>query len=176
MSKFGFRITGRPGAVLQSRLGPAAAILITFAAVAGCEQAQSSGAADGKARAETSALSTTTASASPAVSLPVMTRVQTGALASVTTGHLAFSDGCYYLTSPGSTKQVGLVWPHGFTAVAGSAGIYNGAGTLVAKPGDDIVLGGGPEILAHVPSGTITNTQCLAGTTTAWFVASVGQK
>jgi hypothetical protein len=106
-----------------------------------------------------------------------MTRAQNVSLAAMAYGRLTLSGGCFYLTPAGGAKQIKfLVWPHGFTAGKSPVGVYNGAGTLVAKPGDDIVLGGGPEILAHVSPGTITHTQCLTGTTVAWFIRGVGHK
>jgi hypothetical protein len=105
-----------------------------------------------------------------------MTQAQSAALGSIASGKLILSGGCFYLTPPGSTRQIDLVWPYGFTATTEPAGVYDGHGTLVARPGDDVVLGGGPEILAQVPPKTITNTRCLTGTTTAWFIASVGHK
>lgn len=176
MSKLGLRIAGRTGSVLQSRVGPACAVLMTLTVVAGCAQGQGTAATVTKAQAGTSAPPTAAPSASTAAGLPVMTRAQTDALGSVAAGQLTLSGGCFYLTSPDSTKQIDLVWPHGFTAGKGSMGVYDGDGTLVAKPGDNIILGGGPEILAHLSPGTIANPQCLTGTTTAWIIASVGHK
>lgn len=174
MSKFGCRITGRAGAVPLSRVGPAGAVLMTLAALAGC--AQGPGAAAGKAQEGTPVPLTAAESHSSAAGLPAMTRAQSAALGSIASGKLVLSGGCFYLTSPDGTRQTDLVWPYGFTAGTGPAGIYDGHGTLVARPGDDIVLGGGPEILSHVPPGTVTGTRCLTGATTAWFIASVGHK
>jgi hypothetical protein len=38
-----------------------------------------------------------------------------------------------------------------------------------------VAFGGGPVILAHVSAGTVVNTGCLAGASTAWFISSVGR-
>jgi len=160
--------------MLQSRVGPAGAVLMTLAALVGC--AQGTGVVAGKAQEGTSTPPTAPQSPSSTTGFPAMTRAQSAALGSLASGRLIVSGGCFYLAPPGSTKQIGLVWPYGFTARTGPAGIYDGHGTLVARPGDDLVLGGGPEILAQVPPKTITNTQCLTGITTAWFIASVGHK
>jgi hypothetical protein len=105
-----------------------------------------------------------------------MTRAQSAALGSITSGHLVLSGGCFYLAPPGSTKQIRLVWPYRFTARTEPAGIYDGHGTLVARPGDQIILGGGPVILAHIAPGTIANTQCLTGSRTVWLVGGVGHR
>lgn len=160
--------------MLQSRVGPAGAVLMMLAALAGC--AQSSGTSAGKAQDGTSAPPTASQSPSPTTGLPSMTRAQSAFLASITSGDLVLSGGCFYLASTGSTKLIRLVWPYRFTSRTEPVGIYDGHGTLVARPGDELALGGGPEILAQIAPGTITNTQCLTGTKTAWFIASVGHK
>lgn len=172
MSTFGFRIPDGAGAMLRSRAGPAGAVVMTLAALAGC--AQGPGTATGKAQEGTSGppAAAQSPSSTAGLPLPAMTQAQHASLGALAYGKLILGGGCFYLTSLVSTKQMDLVWPYGFTA--GPAGIYDGHGTLVARPGEDISLGGGSVILAHVPPKTITNTQCLTGATTAWFIGSVG--
>jgi hypothetical protein len=160
--------------MLQSRVGPASAVLMMLTALAGCVQGL--GTVAGKAQDGTSAPPTASQSPAPATGLPTMTSVQHASLASLAAGRLVLSKGCFYLASTHSAKQIRLVWPYRFTSRTDPAGIYDSHGTLVARPGDEIVVGGGPEILAHIAPGTITNTQCLTGATNAWFIDSVGHK
>jgi len=105
-----------------------------------------------------------------------MTHVQHSALASITSGHLVLNGGCFYLATPHNAGRISLVWPYKFSAGTGPVGIYDANDKLVARPGEELVLGGDPEILAHVTPGTITNTRCLAGATNAWFVGGVGHE
>ncbi|MGD0705074.1 MAG: hypothetical protein ABSA02_34950 [Trebonia sp.] len=108
------------------------------------------------------------------LALPTMTSVPGAALASVAFGSLSFSDGCFSLTSSVNGRRMDLVWPVSYRAGTSPLGVYDAHGRLVARPGDKITFGGGPEVLAHVSHGTVMNTGCLTGARTAWFISSVG--
>jgi hypothetical protein len=104
-----------------------------------------------------------------------MARVPGAALTSLATGRLGFSDGCFFLTSLVNDRRMDLVWPSGYTAGTSPIGVYDASGQLVARPDDKVAFGGGPVILAHVSAGTVVNTGCLAGASTAWFISSLGR-
>lgn len=148
------------------------ALVLAFAglaALAGCTQGH---AATAIAQAGTVSENSAQSPSRPEV-LPAMTHVQHASLASITSGHLVLSGGCFYLATH-NAEWISLVWPYQFSAGTGPVGVYDANDKLVARPGEELTLGGGPEILAHVAPGTITNTHCLAGAAEAWFVGGVG--
>jgi hypothetical protein len=102
-----------------------------------------------------------------------MTYVQHASLAALATGRLVLSGGCFYLASLYTAKRESLVWPYKFSSRTSPAGVYDANGRLVASPGEKVEVGGGSAVLAHVAPGAITNTKCLAGARTAWFISGV---
>jgi len=102
-----------------------------------------------------------------------MTYVQHASLAAMATGRLVLSGGCFYLASLYTARREALVWPYKFSARTSPAGIYDASGRLVARPGEKVNFGGGNVVLAYVAPGTITNTRCLAGARTAWFISGI---
>ena len=107
------------------------------------------------------------------IALPAMTYVQHASLAAMATGRLVLRGGCFYLASLYTAKREALVWPYKFSARISPAGVYDASGRLVARPGENVDFGGGDVVLANVVPGAITNTQCLAGARTAWFISGV---
>ena len=156
--------------------GVSAAVLAILAVLAGCAQSQpaTASAAHGTAP-ERSTSGAGTKTAGTGLSLPAMSSVPGAALTSLATGRLGFSDGCFFLTSLVNDRRMDLVWPFRYTARTSPLGVYDASGRLVARPDDAVAFGGGPVILAHVSAGTVVNTGCLAGASTAWFISSVGR-
>ena len=141
-----------------------------LAALAGCTQGHQP--VSGTAQVSTVSRGTAPSPSKP-IALPAMTHIQHASLAALATGRLVLSGGCFYLASLYTAKRESLVWPYKFSARTSPAGVYDASGRLVARPGEKVDFGGGNVVLANVAPGTITNTRCLAGARTAWFIAGV---
>ena len=172
MGSFGQGNSGRTG-VAHRRLAAGLALSVAgLIAVTGCAQGHQASAENTQVASvtHTHAASTTASSGAAVKPLPALTVVQHAVPAVVSGGRLVFSDGCFYLASLAGGHRWAAVWPVGYTARAKPLGVYDARGRLVARPGQSAVLAGTPEALAALPSGTVTNTQCLAGATTAVFM------
>jgi hypothetical protein len=172
MGSFGQWSFGRTG-VAHRRLAAGLALSVAgLSALAGCAQGHQTSTENTREAFVTHAHAASTVASSRAAvkPLPALTVVPQSYLSSLAGGRLVFVDGCFYLAPLFGSHRWDVVWPVGYTARAKPLGVYDAQGRLVARPGQGDILFGTPEVLAAVPSGTVANTQCLAGATDAVFI------
>lgn len=101
----------------------------------------------------------------PPLSVPTWSPGPNGGLpGALLQGTLLFDDGCFWMSKSGESQdRVSLLWPPGFTGALEPARVIDGQGTVVARAGDELTMGGGFVEMDASPCGSSADGVWLIG-------------